>query len=52
MIYICFFDSHSHGENGLSSVDGRSILIAFSSLDDLVGFMYAFYDSMRIDMSL
>ena len=47
-----FFDSHSHGENGLSSVDGRSILIAFSSLDDLVGYMYAFYDSMRIDMSL
>ena len=35
-----------------SSVDGRSILIAFSSLDDLVGYMYAFYDSMRIDMSL
>ena len=26
-----FFDSHSHGENGLSSVDGRSMLIAFSS---------------------
>ena len=47
-----FFYSHSHGENGLSSVDGRSILIAFSSLDDLVGYMYAFYDSMRIDMSL
>ena len=47
-----FFDSHSHGENGLSSVDGRSILIAFSSLDDLVGYMYAFYDSMGIDMSL
>ena len=46
------FDSHSHGENGLSSVDGRSILIAFSSLDDLVGYMYAFYDSMKIDMSL
>ena len=47
-----FFYSHSHGENGLSSVDGRPILIAFSSLDDLVGYMYAFYDSMRIDMSL
>ena len=47
-----FFDSHSHGENGLSSVDGRSILIAFSSLDDLVGYMYAFYDSLGIDMSL
>ena len=47
-----FFDSHSHGEHGLSSVDGRSILISFPSLDDLVGYMYAFYDSMRIDMSL
>ena len=47
-----FSDSHSHGEIGLSSVDGRPILIAFSSLDDLVGYMYAFYDSMRIDMSL
>ena len=47
-----FFDSHSHGKNGLSSVDGRSVLISFSSLDDLVGYMYSFYDSMRIDMSL
>ena len=47
-----FFDSHSHGEHGLSSVDGRSILMSFSSLDDLVGYMYAFYDSMRINMSL
>ena len=52
MIYICFFDSHSHGEHGFSSVDGRSILISFLSLDDLVGNMYAFYNSMRIEMRL
>ena len=24
-----FFDSHSHGENGISSVDGRSIFYSF-----------------------
>ena len=47
-----FFDSHSHGEHGLSSVDGKSILMSFSSLDDLVGYLYAFYDSMKIDMNL
>ena len=47
-----FFYSHSHGEHGLSSVNVRSILIPFSSLDYLVGYMCAFYDSMRIDMSL
>ena len=47
-----FFDSHSHGKDGLSSIDGRSVLISFSSLDNLVGYMYAFYDSMRIDMGL
>ena len=47
-----FFDSHSHGQNGLSSVDGASIIISFSGLDDLVTYLYAFYDSMKIDMSL
>ena len=47
-----FFDSHSHRQNGLSSVDGASIIISFSSLDDLVTYLYAFYDSMKIDMSL
>ena len=47
-----FFDSHSHGENGLSSGDGTSILIPFSTLDDLGTYLYAFYDSMKIDMSL
>ena len=49
---FAFFDSHFHGENGLSSADGRSILVSLSCLDDLISYMYAFYDSMRIDMSL
>ena len=44
-----FFDSHSHGENGLSSSDGASYLITFSNLDDLVSYLYAFYDSMKLD---
>ena len=47
-----FFDSHSHGENGLSSADGGSVIVSFSCLDDLISYMYAFYDSMRLDMSL
>ena len=46
-----FFDSHSHGQNGLSSDDGTSIMIFFSCLDDLVTYLYAFYDSTKIDMS-
>ena len=44
-----FFDSHSHGENGLSSSEGASCLINFSNLDDLVSYLYAFYDSMKLD---
>ena len=47
-----FFDSHCHGHNGLSATDGASCLITFSSLDDLVTYMYAFYDSMRLDTNL
>ena len=27
-------------------------MISFSSLDDLVTYLYAFYDSMKIDMNL
>ena len=46
-----FFDSHSHGENGLSSSDGTSILMIFSCLEDLIAYLYAFYESMRIDMT-
>ena len=44
-----FFDSHSHGENGLSSTDGASCLITFSNLDGLVSYLFAFYDSMKLD---
>ena len=47
-----FFDSHCHGHNGLSATDGASCLITFSSLDDLVRYMYAFYDSMKLDTSM
>ena len=44
-----FFDSHSHGENGLSSNDGTSCIITFTSINDLVTYMYAFYDSLNLD---
>ena len=50
-LYI-FFDSHSYGKNGLSSSDGSSILMYFSCLEDFISYLYAFYDSMAIDMSL
>ena len=50
-LYV-FFYSHSHGENGFSSSDGASSLITFSNLDDLVTYMYAFYDSMKLDTNL
>ena len=43
-----YFDSYSHGENGLSSSDGASCLITFSNLDGLVLYLYAFYDSMKL----
>ena len=46
-----FFDSHSHGENDLSSSDGTSILMIFSYLEDPIAYLYAFYESMRIDMT-
>ena len=47
-----FFDSHCHGHNGLSATDGASSLITFSSLDDLVRYMYAFYDSLKLETSM
>ena len=50
-LYV-FFDSHSHGQNGLSSCDGTSVLISFSCIEDLVAYLYALYDSMAINMSL
>ena len=50
-LYV-FFDSHSHGENGLASSDGTSILMVFSCLEDLIAYLYAFYESMRIDLTV
>ena len=50
-LYV-FFDSHSHGENGLSSSDGTSILMLFSCLEDLIAYLYAFYESMLIDLTM
>ena len=50
-LYI-FFDSHSHGKNALASSEGTSVLISFKSLDDLVTYLYAFYHSLKIDMTL
>ena len=50
-LYV-FFDSHSHGKNGLSSSDGFSILMYISCLKDRMSYLYALYDSMAIDMSL
>ena len=50
-LYV-FFDSHSHGKNGLASSDGTSILMLFSCLEDLIAYLYAFYESMRIDLTV
>ena len=50
--FYVFFDSHSHGKNGLSSSDASSILIYFSCLENLISYLYALYDSKAIDMSL
>ena len=50
-LYV-FFDSHSHGKNGLASSDGTSILMVFSCLEDLIAYLYAFYESMRIDLTV
>ena len=45
------FDSHSHGKHGLSSPDGKSVLLSFTVLDDLIRFMYPMFESMMIDLS-
>ena len=39
-------------KNGLSSSDGTSILMSFSCLEDLIAYLYAFYESMRIDLTM
>ena len=46
-----FFDSHSHGQDGLSSPDGMSLLISFDHFDDLISYMYALYEDMGIDLT-
>ena len=43
-------DSHSHDSSALSSPEGVSILIGFSSIDHLVSYLYALYQSMLIDL--
>ena len=48
---VTVFYSHSHGPDGLSSTEGKSVLASFSCLDDLVSFMYAVYNSMLIIVS-
>ena len=45
-----FFDSHSHGHDGLSAPDGKSMMKMFSSMDDLIAFMYIFYTSCNLDL--
>lgn len=45
------FDSHSRGKYGLSSSDGNAVLMSFSTLEDLVAFMYATYESANIDVA-
>ena len=45
------FDSHSHEKHGLSSPNGKSVLLSFTVLDGLTRFMYAMYESMMIDLS-
>ncbi|CAG2232889.1 unnamed protein product [Mytilus edulis] len=48
-----FFDTHSHSEctlnNPLDS-SGKSILIGFADLHDLLSYLYAFYTSLQIDL--
>ena len=46
-----FFDSHSHGPDGLSSPEGKAILKIFEALDELVLFLYSFYISCNIDLA-
>lgn len=44
-----FFDSHSHGSDGMSSCDGKSVLVLNRNIDDLVLYLYNMYNSMHID---
>ena len=51
---LYLFDSHSHGKSTLNEPflnDGKSIIIGFSSLDELVQYLYSFYTSIHIDLN-
>jgi hypothetical protein len=48
--FFYFFDSHSHTRKTLSGPEGRSILIGFNNIDNLINYMYALYTSMHIDL--
>ena len=50
--FYVFFDSHSHRESGLSSNNGTSILMLFSCLEEFIAYLYSFYESMRIDLTV
>ncbi|CAG2256068.1 unnamed protein product [Mytilus edulis] len=48
-----FFDTHSHSECALNNPldsSGKSILIGFADLHDLLSYLYAFYTSLQIDL--
>ena len=46
-----FFDSHSHGPDGLSTVDGRAIQITFANHTELVAFLLCYYESCNISLT-
>ncbi|CAG2211540.1 unnamed protein product [Mytilus edulis] len=48
-----FFDTHSHSECALNNPldsSGKSILIGFADLHDLLSYLYGFYTSLQIDL--
>ncbi|XP_062586254.1 uncharacterized protein LOC134247866, partial [Saccostrea cucullata] len=47
-----FFDSHSHDSAGMSSCDGKSVLVQSTGIDDLVSYLYSMYNSMHIDFAM
>ena len=46
-----FFDSHSHGKDGISGPDGSSVLLSFDYIEDLITYLYALYESISIELS-
>ena len=47
-----FFESHSHGKDGLSGPDDSSVLLSFDNIEDLITYLYELYESMGIELSL